>query len=236
MDRKEISFEELKKEVEEWRKTKPDTDGFYYFSHFKDLLFLLITLLVFLIAFIFYITWGVIKISLFPIVAFTGSLLFSIYGIIIGLCGKTFIKKRVCIYLEKKEKSLFWKTLFFFQKIALKIIALIFLPAVKWKLKLDIEHTGSVGRILEWLQDLTGIEGYWEKFDYDEAIRKVVYCPIALDTENKKCPGLCNELLKRTIGDYLNTYSKDIELSPIEKTLLKGDKFCEFRLKRRLVK
>ena len=50
---------------------------------------------------------------------------------------------------------------------------------------------------------------------------------------NQKCPMMCNEILRRTIGDYLNIYTKDFEILPLEKSIGSGDNFCEITIKKR---
>jgi len=233
MINQKITLKDLQEEVKKWEKNKPVDSKRQYIRHPKDFIGLFFTVLIIVISFFFMVANSLIRIAIFPVQFVFNNLMFVLASFSFRLCGKTFLRIRACKGLNQKENSTFWKFLYAFQKKFVTFTAILFFPFVRWKLRINNDDVGSLARIMEWVQDIAGAEGFWIENDYDIAIKKIVYCPIGLNKEIKGCPGLCEEFSCGIFNSYTNIFNKEIEVLPPLKTIHNGDDYCEIIFKRK---
>ncbi len=245
--RDRLTVDELRKEVEEWRKNRPKTKSFIsFFSDPVDRAGGARTLLILPATMV-----------MVPIIELTNLLLIrpvlaTLHTIIVILA--TFVLRffarpliRIgCWAIRGKDKGI-RKSIYSMYPGFLHLTVVVFGPSLRRYLRIDPSDIRSAGSFQEWIDDTLGVEGIWVESDVSRAVRHETWCPfvdhgIPLDPtckgkydpsyrDNtscvKGCPEYCSVFMRGWLNDFLKSVNPEFEVEPMRHLMPNGDEYCE---------
>ena len=244
---KPFTLDDLKKEVEDWRKKRPETKTFSSFftdpvdraGGMRTLAVLCTTL----------ISVPLIELANLLVVR-PGLTIFHTTIVVAGTITLRFLARPLlrlgCWAVRKKDKGI-GKLIYDNYGKLLHLTIVLLGPSLKWYFRIDPDDIRSAGKFQEWINDTLGVEGIWVESDISRAVRHETWCPfvghdIPYDPTckgkydptytgdkscTKGCPEYCSVLMVGWLKDFLRYINPDFDLEPMKYMLPNGDDYCE---------
>jgi len=253
--KKEITINDLRLEVETWRKQKPQNKNVFIFikNPVKDPVDFAGFFMFFII-----LALTLVFVPVFEIVRLLilrpALTLFHTTMVIIGAVLLRFLAKPL-IYIgnkaiENKQRGIYK---FIYKKgfpAFLQFFNLCFGFSLKYYLKIDTRDVRSIGKFQEWVDDTLGVEGNWIESDVNRSVRRETWCPfvgreipyVSPAGQNSPAPNgienpdyseFCSYFMRDWIQNFIKSCNPEFELAPLTCMIPKGDECCEFVYKRK---
>lgn len=119
-----------------------------------------------------------------------------------------------------------------FMDIVIKIIG----PSLKYYLRIDVSDVRSIGKIQEWVGDVTGMDGVWIESDPDRAVRRQYVCSIAGSSfkDSEESFRKCHAVIAQWFNKFLEYYNPDFGVESIQDIRDSGYRYCDTLWKRKI--
>ncbi|MGB9499410.1 MAG: hypothetical protein ACKVE4_06595 [Dissulfuribacterales bacterium] len=253
--KKKITINDLRQEVETWRKQKPQNKNVFIFikDPIKDPIDFAGFFIFFIIlaaTFVFVPVFEIIRLLILR----PALTLFHTTMVVIGAALLRVLAKPL-IYIG--NKSIAGKNRgiykFIYTKgfpVFLRFFNLCFGFSLKYYLKIDTKDVRSIGKFQEWIDDTLGVEGKWVESDVNRSVRHETWCPFVgreipyVSPAGQNSPAsngiekpdyseFCSYFMRDWLQNFIKFCNPAFELEPVTCMLPKGDECCEFVYKRK---
>ena len=255
MGQKEITINDLKLEVEAWRKQKPQNKNVFIFIKDPvkdpiDFAGFFIFFIILAATLVFVPVFEIIRlIILRPVLTLFHTIMVIIGALLLRLLAKPliYIGNQSIAHKQRGIYKFIYKKGF---PAFLRFFNLCFRYSLKYYLKIDPKDVRSIGKFQEWVDDTLGVEGKWVESDVNRSVRHETWCPfvgreipyVSSGTQNSSEPNkietpdyseFCSYFMVDWLQDFIKFCNPAFELEPVKCMLPKGDACCEFVYKRK---
>ncbi|MBC2716970.1 MAG: hypothetical protein HF978_16830 [Desulfobacteraceae bacterium] len=251
-DRKKITINDLRQEVADWRKQKPENENIFTFLKTPaDAAGSLIFFIILILTILFVPLIELLRLLILrPALTFFHTTVVIIAAVFLRITARPLIRlgNRAILNKEQGVNKFIYKN---FPRL-LRFFVLCFGPSLKYYLKIDTKDVRSIGKFQEWIDDTVGVEGIWIESDVNRAVRRETWCPFVgreipyaplavqenLRPDSKSagqgdCTEFCSNFMAGWVNDFLQYCNPEFEIAPVKYMIPKGDAFCEFVWKRK---
>ncbi len=251
--RNPMTINDLRKEVEAWRKQKPVNESVLLFLKSPvDRAGALIFFVILVLTLVFVPVFELIRLVILrPIFSLFHTIVVLIAAIFLRITARPLIRLGIKAIKNKEQKRF---SRFFYTHFPgfLRFFVRCFGPSLKFYLKIDTKDVRSIGKFQEWVDDTLGVEGIWVESDVNRAVRRETWCPFAgreipyvsgagqesrvsNPGESLKSDGteFCSYFMAGWLNDFVRYCNPEFEIAPVNRMIPKGDEFCEFIWRRK---
>jgi len=234
-EKKEMTIEALREQVEAWRRRKPKNEGFLTFI--ENPAGVAASLIFFILFFSTLVLVPVIELFklliLRPVLTIFHTTLVIIAAVFLRITARPLIRIGIKAIRNKNKKG--YRAIYNGFPKLLRFFVRCFGPSLKYYLKIDTKDVRSIGKFQEWIDDTVGVEGIWIESDVNRAVRRETWCPfvgreIPFSSKNETADpsAFCSNFMAGWANDFLAYCNPEFELAPVTVMIPKGDEFCEF--------
>ncbi len=239
-ERKEMTIEDLRQEVEAWRKHKPKNESFLTFI--ENPAGVAASLIFFILFFATLLLVPLIELFklliLRPALTLFHTTMVIIAAVFLRVTARPLIRIGVKAIRNRNKKG--YRLIYNSFPKLLRFFVRCFGPSLKYYLKIDIKDVRSIGKFQEWIDDTVGVEGIWVESDIHRAVRRETWCPFvgreipcSSESETPDTSAFCSDFMAGWVNDFLAYCNPEFELAPVKFMIPKGDAFCEFVWRRK---
>jgi hypothetical protein len=239
-EKKRMTIHDLRQEVEEWRKQKPENESLLTFIRnpagvaasliFFILLFSTVTLVPLIELFKLLI--------LRPALTIFHTTVVILAAVFLRITARPLIRTGIKAIKNKNKRG--YRLIYKGFPRLLRFFVSCFGPSLKYYLKIDTKDVRSIGKFQEWIDDTVGVEGIWIESDIHRAVRRETWCPFvgreipcSSESETPDASAFCSDFMAGWVNDFLAYCNPEFELAPVRYMIPKGDDFCEFVWRRK---